>query len=620
MSGIRIRHLVFTGPSVAPAELAFSDGLNIVYGASNTGKSFASKAILFMLGAAKSLPETEEIAAYDGCWLGLSLSDGRNVTLYRATRGGHFKLHDGLVHSAAPDSGRALRGQHDSKRSDTVSHLLLEAMGLEGKQIVRDANAAKDTLSIYRLSPYLVVSEEDIISERSPAFTGSPTERTFEQNLLKLLLTGIDDAAAVTVPSQTERKVAKAAKIELVQEMIDQLDTELGEETPSEIELKEQLDRIEVSAEGLFDQLKERQITLDRLVGRRRSMLDRARELGDRASELDLTLERFAKLQSVYSSDLERLQSIEEGGYVLVAMAGMPCAVCGAPPEAQRHSHAAEEIEMAHRAASAEARKIEREQRELTQTIASLASEAVSTRTLLGQLSENLDAVEIQIADARPLESSARQSYEAYATEKAEVKRVLELYARRSSLEARIAELERQSIKRDSSGMAVGPDSTITFKFGETVKKVLTAWRFPDADKTQFNGEICDITIAGKRRSANGKGVRAILHAAFNVAIIVYAIDNELPHPGFLVLDTPLLTYREPLTSRHGELAEDEAALKATTLAEHFYRHLDSLKGEVQFIIVENSDPPESVRELAHIETFSGLDGNGRYGLLDRGR
>jgi len=185
-----------------------------------------------MLGAAKSLSETDEIAAYDACWLGLTLPDERDVTLYRATRGGHFKLHDGHVRAAGPNDGIPLRGQHDSKRDDTVSYLVLNAMGFAGKQIVRDANGAKDTLSIFRLAPYLVVSEEDIISERSPVFTGQPAERPFEQNLFKLLLTGIDDGAAVTVQRPSDRRVAKAAKIELVDELIAQLDEELGVNRP----------------------------------------------------------------------------------------------------------------------------------------------------------------------------------------------------------------------------------------------------------------------------------------------------------------------------------------------------------------------------------------------------
>jgi len=146
----------------------------------------------------------------------------------------------------------------------------------------------------------------------------------------------------------------------------------------------------------------------------------------------------------------------------------------------------------------------------------------------------------------------------------------------------------------------------------------LTAWQFPNADKVQFDERAYDITIGGKSRAANGKGVRAILHAAFNVAVIVYCIENSLPHPGFVVLDTPLLTYREPMSSRHGELSADEAQLKTTSVAENFYKHLASLQDKVQFIVIENTDPPAAIRVLARIETFTGVDHNGRFGLLGK--
>ncbi|WP_378951254.1 hypothetical protein [Mesorhizobium sp. ANAO-SY3R2] len=71
-------------------------------------------------------------------------------------------------------------------------------------------------------------------------------------------------------------------------------------------------------------------------------------------------------------------------------------------------------------------------------------------------------------------------------------------------------------------------------------------------------------------------------------------------------------------SEKHGALTEDELALKATTLAENFYKHLASLKDQVQFITIENTDPPTSIEGLANITTFTGLDGNDRYGLLAR--
>ncbi|ODU52417.1 MAG: hypothetical protein ABS98_03950 [Lysobacteraceae bacterium SCN 69-48] len=619
MTGIRLRHLAFTGPNVEPAELGFDDGLNIIYGASNTGKSFASKAILFILGASTKLPETQEIAAYDGVWLGVTLANQGDFTLYRATRGGHLKLYAGLCRGAPNGKGEVLRQAHDQKRIDTVSHRMLDAIGLANKQVVRDGNGKKESLSIRLLSKYAVVGEQDIMSETSPVYlSGSPPERTFEQNLFKLLLTGIDDSAAVTVQKETERKAAKAAKIELVEELLAQLDAELGEDPPDETEAREQLERLEQSADGLHVRLQSAQNQLDGLVIERRTMIHRGRELKERAGELELTLQRFAKLHAVYSSDLDRLHSIEEGGYVLGAMAGRDCLVCGAPPDAQKHNHAADEITMAHTAAAAEARKIEREQRELAQVVASLEAESVGLTRTIDKLTTDTEKLDVAIQELRPQEASLRESYELYNSKRSEILKVLDLYQRREKLATRRADIGAISTKREGEPASVGPDSTTMFEFGETVKAVLKAWKFPDADKVQFDGKTYDITVAGKSRAANGKGVRAVLHAAFNVAVVVHCIENNLPHPGFLVLDTPLLTYREPLTSRHGDLSEDEAELKATALAEHFYKHLASLKDHVQVIVIENSDPPSAIYGLARIETFTGSQGNGRAGLLAR--
>lgn len=619
MNGLRLRHLVFTGPNIAPAELEFVDGLNIIYGASNTGKSFASKTILFMLGAVSSLPETEEIGAYDAVWLGVTLGDQGDFTLYRATQGGHFKIYPGLIKDAPAGRGEVLREKHDRNRTNTVSHRLLEAIGLAGKWVVRDGNATKDSLSIRTMLKYAVVAEDDILAETSPVFlSGTPAERTFERNLFKLLLTGKDDAAAVTVPKEAERKAAKAAKIELVDELLAQLDTELGETPPDEQETKDQLERLDESASGLLTRLRAAQSTLDDVVIQRRGALDRGRELKERADELELTLQRYARLQAVYASDLERLHSIEEGGYVLVAMAGRDCPVCGAPPGAQIHNHAAEEISMAHTAAAAEARKIEREQRELAHVVASLEAEGVGLRRTIQKLEGEAEVLDATIEALRPQEASLRDSYETYNSTRAGVVKVLDLFERRAKLAARRAEIGAAPTRREGQAPSAGPDSTTLFDFGETVKAVLTAWKFPDAAKVQFDGATNDITIGGKPRSANGKGVRAVLHAAFNVAVFVHCIENNLPHPGFLVLDTPLLTYREPLTSKYGDLTQDEQVLKASSLAEHFYKHLASLKELVQVIVIENSDPPQAIRRLARIEVFTGQPGEGRFGLLAR--
>ncbi|BEP48226.1 hypothetical protein GmRootV116_19220 [Variovorax sp. V116] len=56
----------------------------------------------------------------------------------------------------------------------------------------------------------------------------------------------------------------------------------------------------------------ELQTVQDDNAAERRAAVDRRQELTARAAELDITLERFAKLQAVYSSDLDREHSISQ--------------------------------------------------------------------------------------------------------------------------------------------------------------------------------------------------------------------------------------------------------------------------------------------------------------------
>lgn len=617
MNGIRLRHLAFTGPSVELAKLEFADGLNIVYGASNTGKSFASEAVLFMLGAVSKLRKIDEIKAYDAVWLGLTLGDQGDFTLYRATKGGNLKLFPGLNISRPIGKGEALMGKHSAKATNSVSYWILEALGLQDRWIVRNASGEKEQLSIRVLAKFAVVGEDDIMSKRSPVYvSNSYTDRTLDQNLFKLLLTGQDDAAVVTVPAKPARVAAKAAKLELVDEMLAQIDREMGDAPADRTHVDAQLAELEASGATTTAELQAVQAKLDDNTANRRNAVDRRQELTAHAAELDVTLERFAKLQAIYNSDLDRLHSIEESGSLLAAMTSRDCAICGAPPGAQKHHHAAEEILMAHTAAAAEARKIEREQHELAHVIDSLHAEALELATSISSLRDQIEELDQYALDLRPTEASLRSSFENYTAQRSELSKLTDLHLRREMLTIRRAEIEADSTKSERAPLLVGPESTVLFQFGETIKAVLTEWGFPDADKIQFDAETKDITVAGKTRDANGKGVRAVLHAAFNVAIAVHCIEKGLPHPGFLVLDTPLLTYREPLKSKHGDLSDDEKALKSTSLAEKFYKHLAGLEEKLQVIVIENSDPPAVIGDCAHIEVFTGLHGDERYGLL----
>ena len=230
------------------------------------------------------------------------------------------------------------------------------------------------------------------------------------------------------------RQVATTAKVEIIDEMIAQIDQELGDEEIDRSELRQQTERVETSLRSLHETLVRAQNDIDSLVSERRAKTDTKLEFSARFTELEVTLQRFASLDAVYRSDIARLEALEEGGFILSAMSGQDCAVCGAPPSAQRHNHAADEIERSHLAAAAESRKIEREQRDLIRTVTSLTAEANGLRTAIGDLDRTLLTIEQKIVEARPKEAAARSDYEVFFTKKSDLERIASLLARRDSL------------------------------------------------------------------------------------------------------------------------------------------------------------------------------------------
>jgi hypothetical protein len=78
-----------------------------------------------------------------------------------------------------------------------------------------------------------------------------------------------------------------------------------------------------------------------------------------------------------------------------------------------------------------------------------------------------------------------------------------------------------------------------------------------------------------------------------------------------VVLDSPLLSYRDPLTSRHGELDADEKEVKDCGLKEHFYRFLLEQKDQAQLVIIENDPAPISLGDGSIVLSFAGSLGTG---------
>lgn len=592
------------------ATLDFPHTFTFVFGASNTGKSFAVKAIDFMLGGSRELPDIAERVPYSRVSLELGLVPHTDMVLERAIVGGDFNAQ--MPH----DKIRTFSARHKKDNNNNLSNFLLNHLGIAGKEVAQDKSGTKKSLSFRDIARFCITDETSIQSETSPAESGDVTFAELERNVFKFILSGEDDSALVTRVKPKDFATGRAAQVSILEEMILGVEAELEKDFPDAANLEDALEAVEAELEQV-----EREVAFAR--NSVRSKLQRKKDLAaaisqdqQRVNDIVITLENFKQLMKVYNSDISRLESIEEVGFLLGLHADETCPVCGALPNAQVHTHALIEIEAARAAAEIEIAKIRSHKTELIATIEDTQKELDRTSERLLQNRISLGELEAEISHILPDTDSNMRRLSEIIPRRDHIRHGLELLLRRDNLSKQKEKIAKQ--KRVITPNAQrGLSNHTAQEFALEVGNVLRAWGFPGECRTFFDLEgTFDIIIDGKPRKNNGKGVRAITHAAFKVALMTYCHTRKLPHPGFIILDTPLITYRDPIRSNGGALSADEQAIKSSNLKEKMFEHLSSLQSVGQFILFDNADPPNGAEQFCSIQTFTNETTQGRQGLL----
>ncbi|MFF1378784.1 hypothetical protein [Streptomyces sp. NPDC058308] len=607
MPSLRLLHLTFAGIGREKAQVVFDPRLTVIYGASDTGKSFVTEAIDFMLGARKLalIPEAE---GYSQILLGMELPDGSVITLMRgpqASRIGLFHSDERDLVFRAPDLD--LAAQHSPRSARNLSRYLLERLGLDGALIGTNDTGGTKLLGFRDLMHLCLVSETRMVSKVPPVLKSAATSgQTASKSVLKLLLTGQGEPANGPHLSQGQRRVHKG-KISLLDELILDLQRQLDPQGGNEAERTEQLRRILTRQDIASASLREATARQAEAVARRTGLSVTLSQYDQRLAEIDDLIGRFGLLRSQYESDLARLAMVGEAGNLLGYFRTGTCAFCGAEPEHQAADHDARETTALHTAVQVESHKTQQLLSDLHLTIEDLQNQ----RTEIAGQRENS---QIQAAAADHAIAVLDEELQPLQDEAAELMAARSAVERELGIHHRIQELEDVKAALVADGAQPGGrpsgsiSSTIVAAFDRSVERTLDAWhvRIHDVAYDQYTAELF---VGERARAGHGKGMRAVLHAAFATSLADYCIGQENPHPGFVILDSPLVTYRQP-----GVLRTDDADLPDSVI-DYFYRDLlDRFDG--QAIIVENSDPPTDVMQHAQVYMFSRAPREHRFGFF----
>ncbi|MDD4616371.1 MAG: AAA family ATPase [Alphaproteobacteria bacterium] len=594
----QLRKLCFNSATNSPAILEFMPGLNVIHGASNTGKSFTVETMDFMLGGSTPPKDIPERVGYDKVSLDIWSSKDGDTLLERSIDGGDF------LATIKGEEAITLSAKHSSKREDNLSSYLLGLMDLSNRQIKLNADGKKRGASFRDLVDFLIVPEETITKTRSPVLSGEYTTVTTEKSIFKLLLTGIDDSSFVGAT----KKKADTVSIQLIDQLISEFRSDLIEAASYE-DVQDQLLKLESSISDQNQAVDSVQEDLQEALQSRNELSEKREAALARLDEVDGFLERFGLLGKHYSNDLLRLEAIKESGVLLGFLESKDCPLCGAKPENQNHEHSCDgDIKAVVDAATAEITKILQLKNELGKTVDELRDEHKSLRQAVAGYELEFTNLQKKVSQTlAPELAENKNKFSDLIKKHYEVSRTKEILEKIAALEAKKSQYRKDGKASEAVADGGSLSKAVLGDFSRKIEDILQAWGFPGAGRVYFDETKFDIVVSDKPRGSHGKGLRAITHAAFNIALLEFCMEKDLPHPGIVVLDSPLLAYREP--------DPGDQDVHETDLKDKFYTYLSKLGTDVQIVIAENVPPPEAL-ENANIVCFTGNPDLGRFGLF----
>jgi hypothetical protein len=614
----RINRLNITGSGKVTAIVDFSRPASLVFGPSESGKSYIYQCIAYCLGGESTPDEIPESRGYESIYLEVSASRGADAFVDESERQGILALSDSpapvdtevftIVRALAGGAEAIYRGPIESAGSTPklkvdCNELLKRLVGVSSSQVFRKAGV-KATITSSPLRHWSLLAQTAIGAKDS--VLGDSNSRTERSAVLALLMSGVDDTAIETGFSTDERRAAGGGA-EAMRGMITTLTADLPDGIPQK-EIEEALAKVDATLQALTHQQKSRSQALE---GVRGQLAEVAKDLRKWESELAQSaglVSRFRLLEKKFESDFDRLVALDESNAVYKLLDDVPCPLCGTtlPSQTKATLASEESLTLQRRAISAEAQKIDKQR-------IGLAASLEYEESRLARLTDERKSLSSKLEDFTRREQRMIDAgigeFEHSATELAEHRTLLFTQLRAFK---EITRLTAESAKLDvlSSGKNARIERQLTqdgIDLSERALSLIQNWGL-EAQVVSFDASNFDIKVNGRKRTSFGHGVRALFLTAFYVALLEHAEQHGRPHPGFVVIDSPLKNYADKKSP--------DATVPLATVRAQFYKWLSDWTGPGQLIILENEQPPvELLNDLEPLE-FTKTEGVGRRGLF----
>lgn len=588
MHSFFIKELAVKGPNRDDSIISLEDGLNIIKGPSNTGKSYIAECIDFMFGRTEIKLDAE--SDYEAVKLELETTAG-DITLYR-----HFGEPVVAVMSKNPN---ILSGEYGIKNAKkNISDVWLRLIGVDKPyKVIKNAQCEKGSLTWRTFCHMFLIKEQDVIGDSSIVLPEQRTSETQALSALFFLITGEDFSGKEKI----ERKEIQKAKQEVVTAYLMKNLMDISERKNNlETWLESQPRNPEDAIAQILADLGKVEMELSSAFARNQSVLSDLFILGEQLAECETLTKRYESLKTQLQSDIKRLVFIVEGQVLEEDLSeNHTCPYCenDIPPLKEddyikTSKHELERLQI-------QLNDLDETQRELMLEEAELELRYKSTG------SEKQDIERLISCELKPKAKELQESLSAYR-KSIETAREIELLGElHSEQQEEYYKLHDALPSDDGFRIKEQYERSVLNAITSYVERILIECKFDDFRSVSIDPVKFDLVVNGKPKESFGKGYRAFLNTAFAIALAEYLVDYGKHAPGFLVVDSPILSLKER--------GEDEAS---DSMKSAMFKYLLEHSGNIQFIIIENEVPPGLNYQEANVIEFTKDESSGRYGLL----
>lgn len=617
MSRFFVKNITVSGSTqnVAVSKIEFEDGVNIVYGPSNTGKSYILGCLNFMFGGKKT-PFSKADTNYDTDAITFASDDGKRVCCKRKIvegRGKKKEVGSNTIEFIYSDIPEFPIGNYyvesEKKNARPYSYFLLFLLGItETPQIISTKKRKTNAFSLRTIFQFFYLDEDNIF-KKDTVFYPNHTFIKPVAVLMSLIYLFEAQNFAQDVPAESEkereeRKIQKAG-------VISYLKSKLKEYTDQRTELQKMKEQIgdadiESKLQSILDEIAEIESAITEANQKCRRILEQIFEITPRLEEMRLRRDRFRVLHTQYDSDMKRLRFIADGeskrGKVQYVT---KCPFCNHDMDLPQKEQVlySEAISIELERVKAQVQDLESAEKDTDAEIQELEKIAAELNSQYQQLKE---LIEKRLQPRATKLTVIKESYQNWLLLQQKLF-TYDFIIHEYNDEIAAKFLETEEKVTDIDPMRKFPIS-LWEALNKSFQEMVRACGYPNNPTARIDKDSLDAVVNEKAKENEGKGYRAFLNTVmlFNLMKLLESNGKHSLH--MLFLDSPILSLKE-------KEKVDENELATPGMKESLFRYIVTHCGENQVIIVENELPSNVDYGNVHLIPFT-KEEKGRYGFL----